>query len=214
MMASLKDWKELIIEYGVVVFIVGASAGGLGYAIGQVEHEYWRKKAETAALQAKDRSDERDKAVAALAPAITDANTLRGELAELREKLTAASAALQEREKATAVAQASLNSKSLDVDRLTRENAALKRQTAGRTPPPPKPEVTGYTFIKTLYRDGTKCIFRFVSDLGVATGFVQSQLEKLAASGIIESVSGGTSDLNCVHLTSAGRAFAEQNGLD
>jgi hypothetical protein len=212
-MAAHKDWKEMILEYGIVIVLVGMAAGGGGIVFGTAHYNYWKNRAEAS-------EGERDIAIKALAPSLAKTDKLQKDVVELEKKAGEANASLQEKaslldakqkeivdkDALLAGLQGKLNGKDQEIDRLKRQ----------RMPPPAsqsKPQVTANTFVKVIYRDGYACVYSLVREFGVAVGFVQTQFDSLREAGIIEAT-GASKDWDCVRFTSTGRAYAEQNGLN
>lgn len=217
-MAPHKTLKELLIEYGSVVLIVAFVCGPAGYGAGQLHRGYWRDRAEIAEQAQKDLTAERDKTRAELTSMRGLAEKSAAANKEIEGKMTNQVASLQEKDQALSASQSALNAKSQEATRLTRENATLRaaiqkyeKQAADALAP--RQEANTNSIVKAMYRRASICDWELVRELRVPIGFIHSQFETLKSSNIID-LNISSVQLQCANLTSTGRKFAEQNGLD
>jgi hypothetical protein len=228
-MSAIDDLKKLLVDYGAVVIVVGVAAAGTGYTLGSAHRSYWKEEFETVSRKNTELARQRDEATQSLAPSKANEVKLAGDVDALNEKLVTANTLVQaketalrekettlrEKETALAAQQTTLSARNQEIDRLALRVKQLSQGSRPPPPPPPPPPVTANSLIRLMYRDGQKCIWTIVSELRVANGFVETQLENLREAKLIEPTDSylGSQKWSCVRLSNLGRAFAEGNGL-
>jgi len=219
-----KDFKELMIHHGWPVvytaFIVGTAGatGGLWWAserVTDMKDQVARKEREikdsekrelltAGQLQLAVKREAELGPLAERVPILTkELSDARGQIEKTRDDLKEAQAKLESAKQATLKAQADLDTEK----KKTKQNG---RQSLPITPPPlpPRPPESANVLVKYLYSNGFACKGDISAKLSVAVGFVESQFEALNTSRLIAGSS------SCVSLNSAGRAYAEDNGLN
>jgi len=207
---SYSDFTKLMTEHGLAVIytamVVGLAASGGGYFVGQLGLNSGKTQAQTdaedkkTALREKRDAEEKTRLAA-------EVKSLKDDLAERTKERDGLAAELSGAKK-------SIESKDSEISRL---NGTIQRLTARLNPkatrtPPPAPPTSVNPIVTYLYKHGQKCEFELASSLKLAIGFVQSQIELLRTSALIDESTGFNG--HCVGLNSSGRKYVESNGLD
>ncbi|MBS0249380.1 MAG: hypothetical protein JSR61_22440 [Proteobacteria bacterium] len=219
-MSGYEDLKEILAEHTAAAIVLATIFLAAGYSIGTVHLSYWKDDTDVTKRKLETTTADYERVRKDLLSASGGINQRDNTIKSLSNELLKFRLTLQDRESALHAAQQTLRvkeqeatEKDKEIDRLTRENAAFKKQTQPRRSKPKQP-LTVDVVVMNLYRLGELCVNQISEGLDAPVGAVESIFASLQDGNLIEDRVGRRENrLTCARLTKEGRQYAEQNNL-